>query len=435
MSESAALAKALAAQLGTDLDRILGSESTEAPVFEMAEAPPVGLELRQVAGLNAGYTQSLPPGKHHFGTDSNSDAGDARTKAFTLTVTDDLDVFMTTDVNVRIDGIVTKTKTRITRQVIDAGSARFVVAQSKPPARRRGGNGARVATTKPATPTVQRIRISEFLEEEAPTPSAKRRRFGKRGADRATDQTQRPLIDRILSVRADWVQHERNRFPDPGLLKQMAMATEDHRGYLEPGDDDFAVVPVAYGDLTWQPPIDRPDRIPAQYVAEVQQHSILPSVPLFADLKNGHLGIVGNREACLAVARQIALTLRVLSPVDAITFSLLRSEGAVNDWAWLDQLSAGTGMGMPIMFFDGMRQVSEHGMRQSLIEPDTGGGIIIDDQLHDIPSLCGTVLEIQPSGSAALLDFRRGSTTTRVATPLGFDPETTHDISQYLRGI
>ena len=51
MSESAALAKALAAQLGTDLDRILGSESTEAPVFEMAEAPPVGLELRQVAEI------------------------------------------------------------------------------------------------------------------------------------------------------------------------------------------------------------------------------------------------------------------------------------------------------------------------------------------------------------------------------------------------
>ena len=434
MSESAALAKALAAQLGNDLDLILGSESSETPVFEMAATPPMGVELRQVAGLNSGFTQSLPPGKHRFGAGSDSEAGDSRTKAFELTVTDNHQVFMTSEVNVRLDGIVSKTKTEITRQVIDAGSARFVVAQSKPPARRRGGNGARVLTTKPTAPVVQRIRISEFLGEPAP-PEIKKRRFGMRTADRIPEAIQGPLIDRILAVRSDWVFHERSRFPDPGQLKQMAMAGSDHRGYLEPGDDEFAVVPVAYGDLTWQPPIDRPDRIPAQLVAEVQQHSILPSVPLFADLKHGHLGIVGNREACLAVARQVALTLRVMSPFDAITFSLLRSEGATQDWAWLDQLSAGNGMGMPIMFFDGMRQVSNHGMRQSLIEPDTGGAIIIDDQLHDIPSLCATVLEIQPSGTAALLDFRRGSTTTRVATPLGFDLATTDDISQSLRGL
>jgi hypothetical protein len=216
---------------------------------------------------------------------------------------------------------------------------------------------------------------------------------------------------------------------------QMVMAGADHMGHVEPGDDDFANVPIAYGDLIWQPPIDRPDRVPGELVIDVQQRSILPSVPLFVNLTSGHLGIVGDRDSCLAVARQIAVTLRVLSPVDAITFSVLRSEGAETDWHWLDALPRGDSFGMPVTFFDGMRQVREHGMRQSLMENGTGGAIIIDDQLHDIPSLCRTVLEIQPSGTASLLDFDRGATTTRVATPLGLDLATTNDFAQQLGRI
>jgi len=114
-----------------------------------------------------------------------------------------------------------------------------------------------------------------------------------------------------------------------------------------------------------------------------------------------------------------------MSPVDAITFTLLRSEEARSDWEWLDHLPVGGGRGLPVMFFDGMRQVTEYGMRQELLEQGSAGGVIVDDQVRDIPSLCSSVLQIQPSGDAALLDFRRGATTTRVATPLGFDLPTT----------
>ncbi len=207
----------------------------------------------------------------------------------------------------------------------------------------------------------------------------------------------------------------------------MASAGRDHMGDIGPADPGFATVPIAYGDLPWQPPIDRPDRIPGPLVVEVQQHSVLPSVPLSVDLRNGHLGIVGDRAACLAVARQIAVTLRVLSPTDTITFALLHPDQRTADWAWLDRVPNHPG-GLPVLFLDGMRQVGDHGLRQTLIETGTGGAIIIDDQLHDMPSICANVLDIQPSGSASLLDFRRGATTTRIATPLGFSVETTDRI-------
>ncbi|MFW2383380.1 MAG: hypothetical protein ACN4GZ_16620 [Acidimicrobiales bacterium] len=433
MSESAALAKALAAQLGDDLDRILGSEPSDAPKYEVAEAPSMGLELRQVAGLSAGFTRSLPPGEHHFGAGSESSAGDAHTKPFTLTVDKNNTAWITTAVNVRLDGRVIKSRTAVDRGVIDAGSARFVVSQSRPPARRRSGNGRRVVVQPVEPPRMDRIRIADYVTE--PEPEVRKKRFGLRSSDRAISAVGSPLIDRILEIRRRAVQYERGRFPDSGQLLQMVMAGSDHMGHIEPNDDGFANVPIAYGDLAWQPPIDRPDRIPGALVTEVQQHSILPSVPLFADLRAGHLGIVGDREACLAVVRQIAVTLRVLSPVDAITFSLLRAESAAADWSWLDDLPASDDFGMPVMFFDGMRQVSEHEMRQSLLEEGTGGAIIIDEQLHDIPSLCKTVLEIQPSGTAALLDFNRGATTTRVATPLGFDLATAAEFAHHLRGI
>jgi hypothetical protein len=433
MTESAALAKALAAQLGDDLDRILGPESSDAPTFEVAKSPTLGLELRQVAGLSAGFAQSLPPGEHHFGPGSENSAGDERTKPFTVTVDDGNIAWITSSVNVRLDGRIVKEPTEVGRGVIDAGSARFVVSQSRPPARRRTGSGQRAVLRAAEPPRLAQIRIAEYATK--PEPEAKKRRFGLRSSDSGNTTVGSPLIDRILEIRSHAVEYERSRFPDSGQLMQMAVAGSDHMSHLGPGDDGFAHVPIANGDLTWQPPIDRPDRIPAELVTEVQQDSILPSVPLIVDLRTGHLGIVGDRDACLAVVRQIAVTLRVLSPVDSITFSLLGSPDAAEDWRWLDDLPRSDSFGLPVTFFDGMRQVSEHGMRQSLLEEGTGGAIIIDEQLHDIPSLCQTVLKIEPSGTAALLDFNRGATTTRVATPLGFDLATTNDFAHHLRGI
>jgi hypothetical protein len=434
MSESAALAKALVAQLGDDFDRILGSETTDAPKFEVTGAPTLGLELRQVAGLNAAFTQSLTQGEHHFGVGSDSSAGDARTKPFTLTVDEDNVAWITTSANVRLDGQVVKDRRAVDRGVIDAGSARFVVSQSRPPTRRRGGSGKRAIVKVAESPRIEQIRIADYATKPQPL-TTKKKRFGLRSSDSNDAAASSPLIDRILEIRNQAVQYERSRFPDSGQLMQMVMAGADHMSHVEPGDDGFATAPIAYGDLAWQPPIDRPDRIPGELVVEVQQNSILPSVPLYADLTAGHLGIVGDRDACLAVVRQIAVTLRVLSPVDSITFSLLRSPTAEADWRWLDQLPRSDCFGLPVTFFDGVRQVSEHGMRQSLLEKGTGGAIIIDDQLHDIASLCRTVLQIQPSGTAAVLDFDRGATTTRVATPLGFDLATTNDFAEHLQRL
>lgn len=433
MSESAALARALAAQLGDDLDRILGSEpDEEAPSFEMADTPATALELRQVAGLSAGFTQILPPGEHHFGTDSGSVAGDERTRPFTITIDDDLTAWISTDAHVRLDGQFVKKPTAVGRAVIDAGSARFVVSPSLPPIRRRNGSGARFDVTTQQKPSTERIRIADYQDAEPP-PVAKKRRFGLRSSDTPVDLESEPLMKRIYEIRQKSVDYERSLFPDLGQLKQMATAGSDHIGHVEFGDEFFGRVPIAYGDLEWKPPVDRPDRIPRHLVAVVQRDSILPSVPLTADLSNGHLGIIGPRDACMAVVRQIAVTLRVLSPVNQISFTLLRSEGARPDWEWLDQLPADDGTGLPVMFFDGMRQVSHQGMRQSLVEEGTGGAIIIDDQVRDIPSICSNVLEIYPSGAAALMDFRLGATTTRVASPLGFDLATTMEFAQHLR--
>lgn len=426
MSDSAALAKKLAAQLGGDLDRILGSESSNTPAYEVAERPPTGLELRQVAGLNAGYTQPLAPGEHRFGHGSGSAAGDARTKPFTLIVSDEHQASIDTEVNgVRLDGHPVKSPTQVGKAVIDAGSARFVVAPSRPPKRRRGTGARRPEPVSLDRLPRHRIRVADYVEA-ATEPVRRRRRWGLRSSDEPVDHSMDPLIARLLEVRQEAVAAARSQLPDPGQLLQMATAGPDHMGDIGPEDPAFASVPIAYGDLAWQPPFDRPDRLPGPMVVTAQQHSILPSVPLTADLRNGHLGIVGDRAACLAIARQISVTLRVLSPFDSITFALLAPEQRQADWEWLDRLPNPAG-GLPILFIDGMRQVGDLGMRQALSESGTGGAIIVDEHLNDIPSLCATVLDIQASGGASLLDFRRGATTTRVATPLGFSAETTEE--------
>ena len=101
-------------------------------------------------------------------------------------------------------------------------------------------------------------------------------------------------------------------------------------------DHDFLVLEVGTGDLAWRPPVRLDGSAPSPRVSEsIERHAVLRDVPVTVDLaEGGVVGIVGPRDAALALARSLLCQTAVHhGPADVAT-AVLVSPTAGQDWDW-----------------------------------------------------------------------------------------------------
>lgn len=140
MADSLQPAALLADRLGDRIEIVLPEGE---PVIDDARLAAKRLELRQVAGLGAGGSMELSPGRWDFGparhNRSSIDDGEPDRVGFTLEVSEDLEVWIEPGVHpVRLGDVPVLGPSRVGRRLINAGSARFVVARPRPTTRRGG---------------------------------------------------------------------------------------------------------------------------------------------------------------------------------------------------------------------------------------------------------------------------------------------------------
>lgn len=140
MTDSLRAAAALVDKLGSDVDAILPDTS---PTIDYGSIAADRMELRQVAGISAGGSLELRPGNYDFGPVEQGpgrlDDGDPDSVGFTLTLNGNLTATIGPgETPVLVDNQPVVEPTTLGGRVINAGSARFVVARPRPP-RKRGG--------------------------------------------------------------------------------------------------------------------------------------------------------------------------------------------------------------------------------------------------------------------------------------------------------
>ncbi|MGJ4845795.1 FtsK/SpoIIIE domain-containing protein [Leifsonia sp. Le1] len=128
--------------------------------------------------------------------------------------------------------------------------------------------------------------------------------------------------------------------PDPSIVLRRPALPSTHLWHRRADQADFLALHIGSGDVPWKPDLDLrgvfrlDDR-----VKEVLAQGRLSSAPVIADISGaGVIGIVGDRDGCLALARSLVVQAAVhCGPAD-LTISVFCDEGRESEWEWASWL-------------------------------------------------------------------------------------------------
>ena len=128
----------------------------------------------------------------------------------------------------------------------------------------------------------------------------------------------------------------RDEFPDPATVLRRAALPTTRLWERRARTDGFLALHAGTGDVPFEPPLDANalQRSPAE-VKEVVAEFAIPAAPVQADLTGaGVVGIVGDREGSLAVARSLVLQAAThCGPAD-LTIVTCVDPGRDDAWSW-----------------------------------------------------------------------------------------------------
>lgn len=362
------------------------------------------MELRQIAGLTAGIDLELDRAGHEFAEGDQS-------VAFTITVDDkDRAVLVPGTMAVKLDTQPVTQPTLIGWGALDVGSARFIVRPRRSFPRADEWLAQRDAFDRPEleieVPPTLGVQVAPPVEQDRT-----RRRFGRRRAGEADPPAETlnaeswEFIDRIRAARADLADRERYLHPDPAELVVRTRSRAPILGIRPPGHPLFAKVGVIVADMPWMPNFDDIRAIPDTLGPYLQPLMSLPSIPIAADLLVGPLGIVGSRAAAAACARHIILSLHALSTPN-LRVHIAASPERAPVWDWAYDLAVDDEIdlehGFPVVVVDGTENFGRYGLSHADAVDHRVGVVILTDSIDDLPNYCGTVLQVDRSGSALL---------------------------------
>lgn len=230
--------------------------------------------------------------------------------------------------------------------------------------------------------------------------------------------------------------------PDPATALRRAALPTTSLWQRRSTAADVLTLHAGVGDVPWTPTLDqRSGSRPEDTVREILASSVIPSAPVAVDLSDaGVVGIVGDREGALALARSLLCQAAVhCGPAD-LTIGVFCDRGRDNDWSWASWLPHTRRPGGERWLSDHRERSTEilRGLRDALAEQsgprtllvldsdvltegrdapardllgfgrgqrDAGArvaGIVLAASEEQLPASCNVVVRIEPDASATL---------------------------------
>lgn len=259
--------------------------------------------------------------------------------------------------------------------------------------------------------------------------------------------------EEISEAAAAEIRRRHELIPDPATVMRRVALPSTRMWQRRPDATDYMYLHAGIGDVPWKPALD--DRGSQRYherVRKVLDTSKLTAAPVLVDLNNaGVVGIVGDREGALALARSLLVQASVhVGPAD-LSIGVFCDNGREDAWdwaAWLphtkqpgtssgahwmsNQRDASDAMlrglldnvnGLPtdglMMVIDSevltegrnspARDLLGHGRDiggARILRPDDKrtrvSGIVIATTTDQLPAACTTVIEVGPDASASV---------------------------------
>jgi hypothetical protein len=372
-------------------------------------------ELRQIAGLTAGAVMDLVEPTYDF-------AEGEGVVGFTIRVDEHgRTIVVPGSVSARIDSITLDGPTPIGSGVLDVGTARFIIRPKRE--RRRATDWLDQHKTIDQPEPVIEVPPDLVAPEPAPKRGRWRRRHEVEHESPGTVTTWE-FVEAVRETRTLMAERERYRHPDPAELAVRARCRAPVLRMRPPGHPHFCKVGVVVADQPWLPHFDDIHAIPEAVGEQLQPLLSLPSVPVAADLLVGPLGIVGRPAATMAVARHVLVALYALSTPD-LRLHIAAATDHHEAWEWATPLVTDDpvdfGEGFSVVIVDGIENFGLHGYQhQDVIDHDLGV-VILAERVEELPSYCGTVLQLDQAGTA-LLTNHLGKAIS--GTPVGMNTST-----------
>ena len=134
------------------------------------------------------------------------------------------------------------------------------------------------------------------------------------------------------------IERERRRelAPDPALTLRRADLPTTRLWQRRPGAEDFLILHAGVGNVGWEPRLTgTTGRKSDDEVQKLLDDAVLPAAPVEIDLTGaGVVGIVGDRDGCLAVARSLLCQAAThCGPAD-LTVGVFCDPGRDESWSW-----------------------------------------------------------------------------------------------------
>ena len=383
------------------------TDDPEARLAARATTPEIGqLELRQIAGLTSGVTMRLDPERYDFSENSNEGIGfqievDHNERALVIPGASEI----------KVDTVTAAEPTLIGAGVLDVGSARFLVRHRREHKRATDWLDQYESIDRPE-PLIN-VPQGLGLDTDAaatPEPSKGFRRRKKKAAAApvaapALNVTSWEFIERVRATRIELADRERYLHPDPAELAERAAHRAPILGIRPPGHPLFGKVGVLVADMPWMPRFDDISAVPDSLGPYMKPLMSLPSLPIAADLMVGPLGIVGSRNATVACARHIMISLYGLSTSD-LHLHVVAGDDHIDSWEWAFDIAPeraiDVGPSFPLVVVDGMENFAASGLNHNDAIDKRAGLVILAESVEDLPAYCGTVLQVDRSGGGLL---------------------------------
>jgi S-DNA-T family DNA segregation ATPase FtsK/SpoIIIE len=209
----------------------------------------------------------------------------------------------------------------------------------------------------------------------------------------------------------------RTASPDLAALVATAEAATPRLWERRPAHDDYLRLSLGLGTLSWQPPLERAGD-PAPAASDVLgAHATLTDVPVTVDLRPGNvLGLVGDRAACLGLARGLAAQAAVLHGPADLRIAVLTRDLASWRWAaWLPHTgpdgvaasaSASEAGSLPagalVLVDDPALTQGRPAPVRDLLSSGAVAGIVVADRVEQLPAACTSVVHVDADGAATL---------------------------------
>ncbi|MGH2915264.1 MAG: FtsK/SpoIIIE domain-containing protein [Solirubrobacteraceae bacterium] len=131
----------------------------------------------------------------------------------------------------------------------------------------------------------------------------------------------------------------REGFPDLAEIVRRTTAPDPRLWERRPGDDDFLSLMAGYGEIPFRPPVADRYSLSRETEAVLAEHGTLQLAPVAVELsKGGVVGIVGDRAPAMALARALLCQAVALhGPADLMTAVLTGVDGT-QEWDWVKWL-------------------------------------------------------------------------------------------------